>query len=98
MHFSQLLKLKIRDKVVLVTGAGGSIGSELCRQIVFLKPKKLVLFEISEFFLYQVEQKLNKIGLVDVEIFPVLGSIRDKERFMAILNHIMSTGKHNTQH
>ena len=45
---TQLLKTNITNKVVLVSGAGGSIGSELCRQIVSLKPKKLILFELSE--------------------------------------------------
>jgi FlaA1/EpsC-like NDP-sugar epimerase len=83
----KLLKLKITDKVVLVTGAGGSIGSELCRQIIFLKPNKLILYEISEFFLYQIEQELKTIDLPNVEIFAVLGSIRDQKRFKAILNH-----------
>jgi len=81
----KLLKLKITNKVVLVTGAGGSIGSELCRQIIFLKPKKLILFEITEFFLYQVDRELNEIGALDIEIIPVLGSVRNKVRFQAIL-------------
>ena len=53
----KLLKIKISDKVVFVSGAGGSIGSELCRQILFLKPKKLILFEISESALYQINRK-----------------------------------------
>ena len=75
----KLLKIKITDKVVLVTGAGGSIGSELCRQILSLKPKRLILFEISESSLYQIEQELTKIKPANIEIFPVLGSVRDKE-------------------
>ena len=83
----KLLKLKITNKVVLVTGAGGSIGSELCRQIIFLKPKKLILFEITEFFLYQVDRELNEIGALDIEIIPVLGSVRNRVRFQAILEH-----------
>jgi len=74
----KLLKVKITDKVVLVTGAGGSIGSELCRQIISLKPKQLILVEISESSLYQIEQELTKIKPANIEIFPILGSVRDK--------------------
>jgi len=84
---TDLLKVKIFDKVVLVTGAGGSIGSELCRQIVYIKPKKLLLFEINEFSLYQIEQELNKLKLNKVEIIPILGSIRDRERVETICNY-----------
>ena len=53
-----LLKKNIKGKNVLVTGAGGSIGSELCRQILELSPKKIVLFENSEYNLYSVHQEL----------------------------------------
>ena len=74
---NNLLKLKITDKVVLVTGAGGSIGSELCRQILSLKPKKLILFEVSEHALYQIEQELVSIEVPNVEIEGVLGSVRN---------------------
>ena len=77
---NELLKTKITDKAVMVTGAGGSIGSELCRQILFLKPKQLILFEINEFSLYQIEQELNNIGMPYVEIIPILGSVRDRGR------------------
>ena len=83
----KLLKIKITDKTVLVTGAGGSIGSELCRQILFLKPKKLILFEMSEFSLYRTDQELKDIGMPHVEILPILGSIRDKERVVKVCNH-----------
>jgi len=83
----KLLKIKITDKVVLVTGAGGSIGSELCRQILSLKPKRLILFEISESSLYQIEQELTKIKTANIEIFPILGSVRDKSIMEYICNH-----------
>ena len=83
----ELLKLKITGKVVLVTGAGGSIGSELCRQIIFQKPKQLILYEINEFSLYNVEQEFDKIEMPHVEILPVLGSVRDRKRFQNVVKH-----------
>ena len=82
-----LLKTNISKKIVLVTGAGGSIGSELCRQIVFLKPEKIVLYEISESSLYQIDQELLDMGLPNIDIVPVIGSISDKDRLINICNY-----------
>ena len=76
----ELLKTNITDKVVLITGAGGSIGSEICRQILFLKPKKLILFERSESALYQIEQELISKNIKNIEISPIIGSVRDFKR------------------
>ncbi len=85
-----LLSANIRDKVVMVTGAGGSIGSELCRQILQLAPRHMVLFELSELALYSIEQELQAYKAahgLDVHISPVLGSVqvpRRVERTMRI--------------
>jgi FlaA1/EpsC-like NDP-sugar epimerase len=77
----KLLKVNIEKKNVLVTGAGGSIGAELCRQIFFLRPKQLILFEISEYSLYSIEQELLNFKGVDLKIIPILGNINDELKF-----------------
>lgn len=81
-----LLHSNITDKVVMVTGAGGSIGSELCRQIMLLAPKALVLFEISEFSLYQIEKELEKLSST-VPLIPVLGSVLNQNRVESVCQH-----------
>lgn len=79
-----LLKTNITNKVVLVTGAGGSIGSELSRQISLLRPELLILFEQSESSLYLIEQELLNSNLTGDKIISVLGSVRDKSRLESI--------------
>ncbi|MDE2131986.1 MAG: polysaccharide biosynthesis protein [Betaproteobacteria bacterium] len=71
----QLLGQAISGKTVLVTGAGGSIGSELCRQIALLHPAALVLLEASEHALYQIDRELRAIA--DFPLVPALGSVAD---------------------
>ena len=73
------LRADITNKVVMITGAGGSIGSELCRQIIQLQPKKIVLFEQNEFSLYTIDQELIQKNL-KIDIAPILGSVLDSKQ------------------
>ena len=75
----QLLGPGIRDAVVCVTGAGGSIGSELCRQVLALSPSRLILLERSEPALYAIEQELRSLVPDGVRLQPVLGSATDPQ-------------------
>jgi len=79
----KLLHANITDKVVMVTGAGGSIGSELCRQIVRLSPKQLILFELNEFNLYAIDKELKNDN-PEVKAVALLGSVQDKQRLQVI--------------
>ncbi len=73
----ELLEKNIKNKVVLVTGAGGSIGSELCRQIVKNQPKLLILYEMSEYALYSIDKELQDSGMT---VIPVLGSVLNQNK------------------
>ena len=79
----KLMDQEIHGKSVMVTGAGGSIGSELCREILKHEPRRLVLFEISEFSLYHLQHELFDQDIHHA--FPVLGNILDEERLSAVL-------------
>jgi FlaA1/EpsC-like NDP-sugar epimerase len=83
------MEKNIRNRVVAVTGAGGSIGSELCRQILVLEPSVLLLIEVSEFALYSIhqelEQRLAKQG-ASVRIVPLLASVLDRTRMAQTLS------------
>lgn len=88
-----LLAKNITAKVVLVTGAGGSIGSELCRQILAQSPSRLLLIEQSEFALYAVHQELEqKLAEQPTVLVPLLASVQDAER----MHEIMSTWRPDT--
>ena len=84
-----LLRARVSGKVVMVTGAGGSIGAELCRQILALRPRRLVLFERSEYALYSIEQELDamraNMGQPTVELIPLLGSVVHRRRLQLVM-------------
>lgn len=85
----KLLERNIRNKVVMVTGAGGSIGSELCRQIISNQPRALVLFELSEFGLYQIDREINQLVKdwgSEISVFPILGSVQNSERLKSVMS------------
>ncbi|GAB00144.1 MULTISPECIES: nucleoside-diphosphate sugar epimerase/dehydratase [Acinetobacter] len=80
---SHLLAKNIQNKIVMVTGAGGSIGSELCRQIIKNNPKMLVLYELTEFALYDIEKELRQTA--KCEIIPILGTVQDQQKLERII-------------
>lgn len=85
----ELLERCIRDQVVMVTGAGGSIGSELCRQILSNGPRTLILFEQSEYNLYNILSELEdrlRSNRLDLRIVPILNSVRDQQRLFDVMS------------
>ncbi|MDC3073473.1 polysaccharide biosynthesis protein, partial [Prochlorococcus sp. AH-716-O13] len=82
----ELMKKNIKDNVVLITGAGGSIGSQLCREILKIKPKKILILDSNEFSLYSILNDLNLRNSINlVEIIPLLASVQDKDNIDLIL-------------
>ena len=84
--FQDLMKKNIYLKNILVTGAGGSIGSELCRQIINLKPSKILLIEISEYALYSIHSELEQLKSENISIIPFIGSVQDTKRMEEIIS------------
>ncbi len=85
---ASLMDADIRGRVVMVTGAGGSIGSELCRQILQQSPARLLLLELSEFSLYRIEQELRHMAEaqgLEVPIEALLGSVQHRQRLKAVM-------------
>ncbi|WP_082849776.1 nucleoside-diphosphate sugar epimerase/dehydratase [Halioglobus sp. HI00S01] len=83
----ELIDRCITDKVVMVTGAGGSIGSELCRQILTAAPRELILLDNSEYALYNIERELRaslENADLEVNIVPLLGTVQDQRRLESI--------------
>lgn len=80
---AELLAKNIQDKVVMVTGAGGSIGSELCRQIIKNQPAKIIIYELTEFALYSIDKELRLMSAC--EIIPILGSVLDQKKLERII-------------
>ncbi|MCW7549456.1 polysaccharide biosynthesis protein [Photorhabdus sp. APURE] len=84
-----LLSKNIKNKNVLITGAGGSIGSELCRQIITQSPSQIVLFELTEYCLYSIEKELQKINSdkdLNITITAILGDIKDSDKINRIIH------------
>lgn len=94
----ELLTQNITGKSVMVTGAGGSIGSELCRQILTQKPEKLVLFELNEYNLYKIDHELNAIKTnlkLNTELVSALGSVQKENRLTKLMQaHNVETVYH----
>lgn len=87
---TSLMTKCITGKMILVTGAGGSIGSELCRQIIQQQPKGIVLLELNEYCLYKIEQELKELSnkeLLNIPIYALLGSVTNRARISKLISH-----------
>ena len=85
------MELAVKNKTILITGAGGSIGSELCKQAIKFQPKKIILLEISEVNLYKINEELSNFKRSDFSLIPILGSSCN----LRLVNSLIS--KHKVQ-
>ncbi|UTW00176.1 polysaccharide biosynthesis protein [Marinomonas rhizomae] len=95
---ASLMQANIYGKVVMVTGAGGSIGSELCRQILVQRPSTMILFDVSEFALYEINKELDELLRelpFDLMIVPLIGSVQNISRLASIMK---AFGVHTVYH
>ncbi|OOV76415.1 polysaccharide biosynthesis protein [Mammaliicoccus fleurettii] len=76
---------ELTEKTILVTGAGGSIGSEICRQVCKFKPEKIILLGHGENSIYHIHQELNRIYKEQIEVVPIIADVQDKERMEKIM-------------
>jgi len=84
------IKDYLKNKVIMVTGGGGSIGSELCRQIIKFSPAKIIIFDMYENNMYEIQQEINmkkRSGLIDtnIEVDCIIGSVRDRKRLDTVM-------------
>ena len=93
----ELMSADLMNKVVFISGAGGSIGGELCRQVISQRPKKIILFDISEFALYSIKRELKRLSsnVDDLEIVTLLGSVLNEKILVSIfIEHQVNTVYH----
>ena len=84
--YEKLMKRNIFGKTIMVTGAGGSIGSELCRQIIRYGPRRILLIELSEYALYLIHSELENLNNELIEVIPLIASVQDSRRISEILS------------
>jgi FlaA1/EpsC-like NDP-sugar epimerase len=87
---AELLHKNISNKTVVVTGAGGSIGSELCRQIINLAPKKLILIDLNEYALYNILEELKQLNTIELscELTPILANLLDYSEILRLFQEV----------
>ncbi|MDC3063381.1 polysaccharide biosynthesis protein, partial [Alphaproteobacteria bacterium] len=82
-----LMKKNNQNRTILITGAGGSIGTELCKKILNQQPKNIILLDISEYAIYSINQELQLINHHNIKIFPIIGSINDEKKLKLIFEN-----------